>query len=150
VKAVLALALGLLLTAGGVVARQATPLFTCAAPSGYGVEVQPARYALDLQCQPALGETLEVAPGGSVRVTVTLGNYYAATGQTEASFAIHLAMDRANLVVREVERLQGEQVTDFMAALRDVPIITDQPSYSFIIENRGLRSAVFDLSVRPR
>lgn len=149
-RAALGVLLGVLLAAGSVMARQATPLFSCTAPGGYGVEVRPREYALDLQCQPALGQTLELPPGGSVSVTVSLGNYYAATGRANASFVIHLAMDRANIVVREAERLEGEMVTDFLSALRDVAIVTSQPAYAFVIENRGLRSAVFDLSVRPR
>jgi|GEM_PF-3462824 hypothetical protein len=129
---------------------QATPQFTCLSPSGFAVELEPRQWYLDLQCQPVIGETLEIQPGQSAQFTISLSNYYAATARSSAAFDIHLAMDRAWVVVRQADQLQGEVITDTFAALQNVAVGTTAQSYVFVIENRGLRSAVFDLSLRPR
>lgn len=129
---------------------QATPNFQCPSPTGYGGRSSPIQLILDLQCQPAFGETIEIPPGGSITVVVNLNNYYSATGRNSASFNIHLAMDRAFVTVRQSDSLQGTDVTDTLSAMRDVPISTTGGQYTFIIQNRGVRSAIFDLSVRPR
>jgi hypothetical protein len=134
----------------GMVGGQATPQFTCLSPSGFAVELEPRQWYLDLQCQPVIGETLEIQPGQSAQFTVSLSNYYAATARSSASFDIHLAMDRAWVVVRQADQLQGEVITDTLAALQNVAISTNAQTYVFVIENRGLRSAVFDVSLRPR
>lgn len=131
-------------------ALQPTPQFLCGTPNGYGTEVNPNHYLLDLQCQPVLNDTLEIPPGAAARFTVNLTNYYAATARNNAVFAIHLAMDRARVTVREADSLEGEDITDTLAALQDVLINTSDSSYTFVVENRGLRSAVLDLSVRVR
>jgi hypothetical protein len=141
----LALLLPALMAAG-----QSTPQFLCATSSGYGAEINPNQYLMDLQCQPALRETLVIDVGRSRTFTVSLANYYAATGRNQASFDIHLAMDRARIVVREADALEGQLITDTLASLADVAIVTQAQSYTFVIENRGLRSAVFDLTLRPR
>lgn len=132
------------------ISAQATPNFQCLAPTGYGSRATPIQIILDLQCQPAFGDTVEIPPGGSITIIVNLNNYYSATGRTSASFNIHLAMDRALLTVRQSDVLQGTDVSDTLAAMRDIPISTTGSQYTFIVQNRGLRSAVFDLSVRPR
>lgn len=132
-----------------VSALQATPQFQCLFASGYGGEISPNHYVLDLQCQPALGFTLDIPTGQTRTFTVNLSNYLTATGRLTAEFNIHLAMDRARINVRQADSLQGTEVTDALAALRDLRIRTSQQSYTFVIENLGLRSAVFDLSVRP-
>jgi hypothetical protein len=132
-----------------IFALQSTPQFLCSTPSGYGVEVNPQHYLLDLRCQPTLDHTLEIAPGGSARFTVTLSNFYAATSRNNAAFNIHLAMDRAWVTVRQADTLQGTTITDALSALQDVLINTSDSSYTFVVENRGLRSAVLDISVRP-
>jgi len=131
-------------------ALQATPQFQCLFFSGYATEINPGHYALDLQCQPMVGETLTIPIGQSRTFTVNLTSYYTATGRTNAEFVIHLAMDRARLMLRQPDALEGTLVTDTFEALKDVPISTSAPSYTFLISNEGLRSAVFDLSVRPR
>jgi hypothetical protein len=136
--------------AQAVWARQATPNFQCPSPTGYGARTTPTQVVLDLQCQPALGETLDIPAGGSITVTVNLANYYTATGRTSATFNIHLAMDRARITLRQADSLRGTDVTDTLSAMGDVLINTSGPSYLFIIENKGVRSAVFDLSLRPR
>ena len=133
-----------------IFALQSTPQFLCSTPSGFGVEVNPDHYLLDLQCQPTLNKTLEIEPGDSMRFTVNLANYYAASARNNAAFDIHLAIDRARIVVRAADSLEGTTITDTFAALQDVLINTTAPSYTFVIENRRLRSAVFDLSVRVR
>jgi hypothetical protein len=133
-----------------IYALQPTPQFLCGTPHGYGTEVNPRHYLLDLQCQPMLPETLEIPPGASARFTVNLTSYYAATARNNAAFDIHLAMDRARITVREADALDGEDITDTFAALQDVFINTSEQSYTFVIENRGLRSAVLDVSVRVR
>ncbi len=138
----------LALITGGVLA-QTTPQFTCSSPSGFGVELERGSFYLDLQCQPALSRTLEIQPGASARFTISLSNYYAANAANEAHFDIHLAMDRARIMVRQADQLDGELITDTLFALQNVAVVASGPSYTFIVENRGLRSAVFDLSVRP-
>jgi hypothetical protein len=140
-----ALALG-----GHALARQATPQFQCSSSSGYGVMLEPGQYFLDLQCQPALAQTIELQPNQGATFTVSLSNWYAASDATDATFDIHLAMDRARIAVREQNALDEQIVTDTLAAMADVRVTTDQTRYVFVIENRGLRSAVFDLSLRPR
>lgn len=149
-KSVLALLLILLLIPTLIYALQPTPQFLCGTPHGYGTEVNPRHYLLDLQCQPMLPETLEIPPNAAVRITVNLTNYYAATARNNAAFDIHLAMDRARITVRQADALEGEDITDTFAALQDVFINTSDQSYTFVIENRGLRSAVLDVSVRVR
>ena len=129
-------------------ALQSTPQFLCSTPSGYGVEVNPQHYLLDLQCQPMLEHTLEIAPGGSARFTVNLANFYAASGRNNAAFNIHLAMDRAWITVRQADALQGTTIRDTLSSLQDVLINTSVQSYTFVIENRGVRSAVLDVSLR--
>jgi hypothetical protein len=133
-----------------IYALQPTPQFLCGTPHGYGTEVNPNHFLLDLQCQPMLPETLEIPPGAAARITVSLTSYYAATARNNAGFNIHLAMDRARITVREADALEGEDITDTFAALQDVFINTSEQSYTFVIENRGLRSAVLDVSVRVR
>ncbi len=147
-KIIAVVLLGLAIFAGGVLA-QTTPQFTCSSPSGFGVELERDNFYLDLQCQPLLARTLEIQPGASARFTVSLSNYYAANAASEAHFNIHLAMDRARIVVRQADQLNGELLTDTFAALQNVAVVTTGPSYTFVVENRGLRSAVLDLSVRP-
>jgi hypothetical protein len=150
-RRLMGLLVGLLLVSTGVAsARQATPQFSCSSPSGFGVELAPGDFYLDLQCQPVLNRTLEIAPGGAYRFTVSLSNFYAATGMADADFQIHLAMDRARIMVREADQLDGVLITDTIAAIQDIAVVTDEIRYVFVVENRGLRSAVFDLSVRPR
>lgn len=129
---------------------QATPNFQCPSPTGYGARSTPLQIILDLQCQPAFGETIELPTGGSITVVVNLNNFYSATGRRSAAFNIHLAMDRANVVLRQSDSLIGTNVTDTLSSLQDVLINTSGAAYTFVIENRGLRSAVFDLSMRPR
>lgn len=131
-------------------ALQATPQFQCLFFSGYATEINPGHYALDLQCQPVVGETMTIPVGESRTFTVNLSSFYTATGRTSAEFVIHLAMDRARLVLRQPDSLEGTLVTDTFESLKDVPISTSAPSYTFLVSNEGLRSAVFDLSVRPR
>lgn len=133
-----------------ILALQATPQFVCGTSSGYGAEINPRQYLFDLRCRPALTETIVIPPNGSITVTVNLSNYYTATGRTNAAFDLHFAMDRALLMVRQQEAVEGTTVRDTISALYDLGVITSQSSYSFVIENRGLRSAVFDLSVRPQ
>jgi hypothetical protein len=131
-----------------IYALQSTPQFLCSTPSGYGVEVNPQHYILDLQCQPMLNNTLDIPPGQSARFTVNLGNFYAASGRNNAAFKIHFAMDRAWIMVRQADSLQGTTLRDTLSALQDVLINTAAPSYTFVVENRGLRSAVLDVSLR--
>lgn len=133
-----------------IYAYQSTPQFVCATSSGYGVEVNPGHYLLDLQCRPTLGATLEIPPGQSTRFSVSLANYYTATGRNNAAFDIHLAMDRAWITLRQADSLQGTTITDTLSSLQDVLINTSEQSYTFVIENRGLRSAVLDVSLRVR
>jgi hypothetical protein len=133
-----------------IFALQSTPQFLCSTPSGFCVEVNPDHYLLDLQCQPVLNKTLEIEPGDSMRFTVNLANYYAASGRNNAVFDIHLAIDRARIVVRAADALEGTTITDTFASLQNVLMNTSDQSYTFVVENRGLRSAVFDLSVRVR
>jgi hypothetical protein len=133
-----------------LLAYQATPQFVCGTSSGYGAEINPSHYVLDLRCRPALAETIEIPPGGAITVTVELENYFTATGLATATFDLHFAMDRAWLTVREQEAVSGTTLRDTLSALHDVGVITSEPSYSFVIENEGFRSAVFDLSVRPQ
>ncbi len=146
---ILVLLLSVFSMVGVVTARQTTPLYQCLTRSGYGVEINPRHYVLDFQCQPSLDRTVEIPVGQSITVTVNLSNYYTATGLNRAEFLIHLAMDRARLFLRQSDALEGTEITDFTAALQDVPINTQADTYTFVIENRGLRSAVFDLSLRP-
>lgn len=133
-----------------IYALQPTPQFLCGTANGYGTEVNPNHYLFDLQCQPMLNDTLEIPPGAAARFTVNLTSYYAATARNNATFAIHLAMDRARVTVRQADALEGEDITDTLAALQDVFINTSEQSYTFVIENRGVRSAVLDVSVRVR
>lgn len=149
-RALAALGLMTLLLPAVALALQSTPIFQCLFASGHGSRTAPTEYLLDLQCQPALPETIEIPSGGSIRVTVNLNNYYTATGRSEATFVIHLAMDRARLVLRPEGAERGSDVSDLLAALRDVPVTSTADVYRFTIENHGFRSAVFDLSVRPR
>lgn len=131
-------------------AVQSTPQFQCLFYSGYATEINPGHYALDLQCQPVIGETITIPVGQSRTITVNLAAFYTATGRTTADFSIHLAMDRARILLREADSLQGTLVTDTAASLADVPISTSASSYTFVIQNEGIRSAVFDLSLRVR
>lgn len=139
----------LLLMPAVVSALQSTPQFQCLFASGYGGEINPNHYVMDLQCQPSLGFTFDIPRGETRTFTVNLSNYYTATGRVTAEFNIHLAMDRARIDVREADALVGTEVTDAAAALRDLRIRTTDQQYTFVIENLGLRSAVFDISVRP-
>ncbi|NDJ60139.1 MAG: hypothetical protein GYB67_03390 [Chloroflexi bacterium] len=123
--------------------------FTCSTPSGFGEEVARAEYVLDLQCQPTLRETIEIRRNDLITITVNLENYYTATGNETAAFNIHFAMDRARVRLRQPDGLEGTIVADTLAALANVPITTSELEYTFIIENLGLRSAVFDLILRP-
>ncbi|MBW4436580.1 MAG: hypothetical protein KME04_05570 [Pleurocapsa minor GSE-CHR-MK-17-07R] len=146
---------GLLLIAslaagGAALARQASPQFQCSASSGYGAMLEQDQYFLDLQCQPALATTIVLEPNEGATFTVSLSNWYAAVGMADAEFDIHLAMDRARIALREAGSADEQIITDVVAAMADVRVITDQTRYVFTIENRGLRSAVFDLSLRPR
>lgn len=143
-------ALGVLLALSSAAWGQATPNFQCPSPTGYGARTTPLQIILDLQCQPAFGETLEMPVGSSITIVVNLNNYYSATGRRSASFNIHLAMDRANVTLRQSDSLIGTNVTDTLSSLQDVLINTSGEAYTFVIENKGMRSAVFDLSMRPR
>lgn len=147
---ILALVLGLLVAPSLLRALQSTPQFLCATVSGYGGEVNPRQYLFDLQCQPALNQTLDIPVGEAYTFTVNLNNYYAVTGRNQAQFNIHLAMDRARVVVRQADVLDGEVITDTFSSLQDVAVVTNAGSYTFVIENRGLRSAVLDVSLRIR
>lgn len=149
-RAPILLLIALLAMPAALFALQATPQFQCLFFSGYATEINPGHYALDLQCQPVVGETITIPVGESRTFTVNLASYYTATGRTTAEFVIHLAMDRARLVLRQPDSLHGTLVTDTFESLKDVPISTSAPSYTFLVSNEGLRSAVFDLSVRPR
>ncbi|GAB4438639.1 MAG: hypothetical protein Kow00120_06330 [Anaerolineae bacterium] len=124
--------------------------FLCATESGFGTEIESGHFQLDLLCQPVLLETLEIERGESITVTVLLENYYKAIGGDEAEFSIHLAMDRARIDVRAEGELGGTTITDAGAALADVDVKTTEETYTFVIKNEGFRSAIFDLSVRPR
>jgi len=149
-KFALGLALGLLLIPAALFALQATPQFQCLFFSGYATEINPGHYVLDLQCQPVIAETITIPVDEARTFTVNLATYYTATGHTTAEFAIHLAMDRARILLRQADSLQGTLVTDTTAALATVPISTSATDYTFIVQNEGIRSAVFDLSLRIR
>jgi hypothetical protein len=142
--------LALLLAAALLVGAQATPENVCITSRGFGTRTERAAYTLDLLCQPTLLNTLEISSGNSITVTVDLVTYYRLTGRSSAIFDIHLAMDRARIRLREPDSLSSTEINDLGAALQSVRIETGEPErYTFIIENLGVRSAVFDLTVRP-
>lgn len=122
--------------------------FTCPTASGFGTVAEDGTVMLDALCQPVLNQTIEIEPDASITVTVSLANYFTAMNATSATFNIHFAMDRANIVVREPDALEGTALTDAASALADISITSEDAEYTFVIENRGLRSAIFDLSIR--
>jgi len=105
---------------------------------------------LDLQCSPAFDFTFEIEPNEVIKVSVNLSNYYLASGESDADFYIHLAMQRANIEIRESGSFGTENIVDANGAIQDVRISADGDIFTFEIENKGFRSAIFDLSVRPR
>jgi hypothetical protein len=142
--------LALLLAAALMVGAQATPENVCITSRGFGTRIERDTYTLDLLCQPTLLNTLEISPGNSITVNVDLTTYYRSTGRSSAAFDIHLAMDRARIRLREPDSLSSTEINDAGAALQSVRIETNEPErYTFIIENLGVRSAVFDLTMRP-
>jgi hypothetical protein len=150
VKKVMLFALLVVLLTPLAASGQATPTNVCVTNRGFGSRVDRDVYQLDLLCQPTLLNTLEVGRGDTITIQVNLANYYRATGRASAIFDIHLAMDRANIRLRQPDSLSSTAITDAGAALANVRIeTTEREQYVFIIENLGLRSAVFDLSVRP-
>ncbi|NDJ60140.1 MAG: hypothetical protein GYB67_03395 [Chloroflexi bacterium] len=125
------------------------PTINCMTENAFGtVLAENEEYALDLLCQPTLNETIEVQPGENIIVTVDLTTYREAFETDRVTFDIHFAMDRANINVREADAMQGVQITDAARALESVEITTSAETYTFVVENQGFRSAVFDLSLR--
>jgi len=123
----------------------------CNVESGYGMVVGRGEYLLDLQCRPTLPETIEIPPDRSILVTVDLSNYYRINRTEVATFLIHLAMQRANITIRQRGTIGGENIVDFRGALQSVEVTTTSRTFTFEIRNDGFRSAIFDLSVRiPR
>jgi hypothetical protein len=142
---------GLLMLAAAPMGAQESADFVCGTPSGHGHNDGGGIYVLDLQCRPALDHTVNLARDRSATVTVNLANYYAATGRDEAEFTIHLALERAHIFVREEGHMEGRDIIDAWGdALKDIDIEADEDTFTFIIENKGLRTAIFDVSVRPR
>lgn len=124
--------------------------FVCNSPSGFGEVIDSDEVMLDLQCSPAFDFTFEIEPNEVIKVSVNLSNYYLASGESDADFYIHLAMQRANIEIRESGSFGTENIVDANGAIQDVRISADGDIFTFEIENKGFRSAIFDLSVRPR
>ncbi|MBZ0302230.1 MAG: hypothetical protein K8J31_20950 [Anaerolineae bacterium] len=122
--------------------------FGCMTDHAYGEEVHSGEYLLDLLCKPVLTETLEIPPDESILVTVNLNNYYVATDSSRADFSFHFAMQRARLLVKQEGSVGGEEIMDSDGIIQDISLITSEASYAVIIENKGSRSAIFDLSLR--
>lgn len=143
------IAVGLSVAVPRIAARQGGD-FLCYTDSGFGERVGlGGEYRLDLQCQPALAETIEIEPDAEITITVDLTSYYAKTGAYEAEFDIHIAMKRANIELRERGARSGVSMTDGQASLQDVSVTTNQDTFTFTITNNGFRSAIFDVTVRP-
>lgn len=124
--------------------------YACETDGAFAEEVVSGVYSFDLLCQPVLLETLEIDSGDEITVTVDLSSYYAATGQDRTQFSIHLAMQRANVFVDLQGSAGGQQIVDSDGRIQDVLVRTEEQTVAFTITNAGWRSAVFDLSVRPR
>jgi hypothetical protein len=126
------------------------PEFRCPVPYAFGSQAADGTYMLDLLCQPMLMQTIEIPVDGSITVAVNMANFYAATGGTSATFDIHFAMDRARVLVREPDGLEGVEITDAQSAFANIPLTTDEETYTFVVENRGMRSAILEISVIPQ
>lgn len=124
--------------------------FECQTPSGFGSLVEEGTYVLDLQCQPGFDFSFNIEPDDSIRIEVNLANYLEATGKDQTDFYIHLAMQRAFIEVRE-PGYNGVEVMDSGGNIQDIELsdITGD-NYIFEIVNKGMRSAIFDLSIRPK
>lgn len=123
--------------------------FLCQVPSAFGERTGADAYTLDLLCQPVFPATFEIDPRDKITVTVNLKNYYDATGTTRADFEIHLAMQRARIEIIKPGDFSGREIVDFDGAIQDLEISTSDESLTFEVRNKGARSAIFDLSVRP-
>jgi DNA uptake protein ComE-like DNA-binding protein len=121
----------------------------CVVPSGFGMQISENQYWFDLLCQPTLLTTLEIEPDISILVTIDLQNYYNATGNSTAEFDLHFAMQQARLRVIPVDTQEVSEIADETANIQGITVTTSAAFYEVVIENVGLQSAIFDLSVRP-
>jgi hypothetical protein len=123
--------------------------FTCGTTSGFGEDLGAGEYSLDLQCQASFDFSFEIEPDQSIMIEIQMSNYLKATGKEKADFFIHLAMQRARLELREPGSM-GVEVMDSGGIIQDIRVSdVSGETYIFEVVNKGFRSAIFDLSVRP-
>lgn len=121
----------------------------CTTDNAFGTQTTDTHFALDLLCKPVLLDTLTVEKGNSITVTVNLASYAKSTGQTKSSFIIHFAMTRASINIKGQGETAGTNITDATDHIKDIPVSgVSGDTYDFTVTNNGLRSAIFDVSVR--
>lgn len=120
--------------------------FTCPVDRAFGRQVIDRVYQFDLLCQPVLLETIEIQPNSYVYIIVDLDNYGIVTGSDEAEFLLHFSMQRSWLYLDEMD----VELRDSNGHIQDVLVsVSANDQFGVTITNRGARSAIFDLSLRP-
>ena len=122
---------------------------SCVVDSAFGVRTSDNEYQLDLLCQPVLINTLEIAPGDSVSVTVGLERYFGATGVSTTEFELRFAIQRAQLRMTLANPFRVIDIVDTDGSLQNFVLSASDAEYVLQIENTGSQPALFDLSVRP-
>ena len=139
-----------LLLAMILLGRDADATSSASLTSGFAETSSDGVYRFNLLSALLLPDAIEISPNQTIQVVVDTKSYFQAKRVNEASFALYLAMDRANIIIRNEANGEERQVTDTLSALQEIIYSTTEEMMSFSIKNVGIRSAVFDLSIRPR
>lgn len=121
----------------------------CESTHAFASQSASSQYDFDLLCQPVLFETIELEPGDTITVNVSLDNYYRFSETANADFQLRFSMQRAHLKIRQPNTLVEHDITDGESRIRNIDVSTGEDVYTTDVTNAGVRTAIFDISVHP-